>query len=88
MTAYGLPMTTANEAESQLARNIENHLAAKGVTRKALFDQAGISRNTFERHMANPGKFTVFQLMRIASVLNVNLSEILPNEAPTMAAAA
>ncbi|WP_028265900.1 helix-turn-helix domain-containing protein [Arthrobacter sp. MA-N2] len=81
-------MTSPNEAESQLARNIENHLAAKGVTRKTLFDQAGISRNTFERNMANPGKFTVFQLRRIASALDVSLTEILPGEVPMMAAAA
>jgi len=78
-------MTTTNEIESQLARNIESHLAAKGATRKALFDQAGISRSTFERNMANPGKFTVFQLMRIASTLKVSLTEILPDESINMA---
>lgn len=72
-------MTTPQEVENQLARNIENHLAAKGITRKSLFDQAGISRNTFERKMAGGG-FTVQELMRFAPVLKVHVSELLPPE--------
>lgn len=78
MAAYGLFMTTTDAVESQLARNIENQLAARGLTRKSLYDRAGISRNLFERSMAGGRSFSVLELMRIASALGLHVSEILP----------
>lgn len=80
-------MTTNQTVESKLADNIENHLAAKRVTRKTLFDQAGISRNTFERSMAGGRSFTVLELMRISAALGVHVSDILPHELISRAAA-
>ncbi len=78
MTAYGLVMTTTDAVESQLARNIENQLAARGLTRKYLYDHAGMSRNLFEQCMAGGRSFKIVELMRIASTLGLHVSEILP----------
>lgn len=63
---------------AEIAQKIENHIAAKGIPRTALHAAAGISRPTFNSKMADGGRFTVNELIRISAHLGVPIYEILP----------
>lgn len=69
-----------NTAEAQIVEKIENLIAARGTTRKHVFDSARISRTTFERAMTGARSFTVIELMDIAEALNVTPDQLLPEE--------
>lgn len=69
-----------NNAEHQIAINIQNLIAAKGTTRKHVFDNARMSRTTFDRAMTGGRSFTIEELMGIARALEVTPDKLLPSE--------
>ena len=72
--------TTPLTPEAQLARKIENRMAAKGASRRSVYLDARMTRRTFELSMSGERSFTINELMRIASVLDVPVSAIMPEE--------
>lgn len=63
---------------SEISQKIEKYIAAKDVPRTAIHAAAGISRPTFNAKMADGGRFTINELIRISSRLGVPVYEILP----------
>lgn len=72
-------MTTTQAPEAaELARKIEDRIAAKGVSRKSIYTKAGMSRDSFERSMSGTRSFTMIEIMNIAASLGVMVRDILP----------
>lgn len=70
--------TDTHGTAAEIAQKIEKYIAAKGIPRTALHAAAGISRPTFNAKMADGGRFTVNELIRISSRLGVPVYEIMP----------
>lgn len=71
------PLDTQAPA-TEIAEKIEKYIAAKGIPRTAIHAAAGISRPTFNAKMADGGRFTINELIRISSRLSIPVYEILP----------
>jgi len=71
-----------NAADSDVADRIMHAMIVKGVTRKALAENTGLSysklRRSLEQHRADARSFTVEELRKVAAALNVAPSAILP----------
>jgi transcriptional regulator with XRE-family HTH domain len=81
MGMYASNMSNFESAvEAQITANIQNLIAAKGTTRKHVFDKARMSRTTFDRAMAGARSFTVSEIMSIADALDVTPDKLLPSE--------
>lgn len=73
-------MTTTQAPEAaELARKIEDRMAAKGVSRKSIYTKAGMSRDSFERSMVGTRSFTVIEIMNVSAALGVMVRDILPD---------
>lgn len=72
--------TEAHGAVHEIAQKIEKYIAAKDIPRTALHAAAGISRPTFNAKMADGGRFSVNELIRISARLDVPVYEILPGK--------
>lgn len=73
-------MINSRAAEQTIITNIENFIAARGTTRKHVFDRARISRQTFDRAMSGGRSFTVEEIVSIAEALTVTPNQLLPAE--------
>lgn len=79
--AMNTPITPAPPGpEMEITQKIERYIAAKGVKRSAIHAAAGISRPTFNAKMADGGRFTVNELLRISAHLGIQVYELLPGE--------
>ncbi|MFS0715520.1 helix-turn-helix transcriptional regulator [Arthrobacter sp. 1P04PC] len=78
-----------NAADADVADRIMHAMIVKGITRKALAENTGLSysklRRSLEQHRDDARSFTVEELRKVAGALNVAPSTILP--ADFMAAA-
>jgi hypothetical protein len=63
------------DPEAILKERIQTAIDDLGITRKAVYNAIGISRNTFEDKMAS-GRFYVRELLRAAPVLKTTFSEL------------
>ncbi|GAB2768116.1 helix-turn-helix domain-containing protein [Sinomonas soli] len=63
------------DPEAVLRERIQAAIEDQGLTRKAVYNAIGISRNTFEDKMAS-GRFYVRELMRAATALNTTFHEL------------
>lgn len=70
-------MVTTETPVEDLATRITNRIEALGLTRKAVYTNAGMSQMTFDRRMARPEKFTIEELLGIAEPLQTSLSSLL-----------
>lgn len=73
-------MINSRAAEKAIITNIENYIAARGTTRKHVFNRARISRQTFDRAMSGGRSFTIEEIVNIAEALGVTPDELLPSE--------
>lgn len=73
------PPPGTQAAASEISQKIEKYIAAKGITRITIHAAAGISRPTFNAKMADGGRFTINELIRISAHLGIPVYEILPD---------
>lgn len=74
-------MFTPQELQDSLTRKIENHMAAKGISRKQLIEELEMSYHSFKRRMDGEIPFSVFEVWAIAKVLRAAPSDLLPDDA-------
>lgn len=67
--------TPHQDPEQVLKERIQAAIDEHGITRKAVYNAIGVSRNTFEDKMAS-GRFYVKELMRAAPALKTTFSEL------------
>lgn len=63
-----------------IAVKIQQHVDAKGLTRKQVFEAADMTRTTFDRSMRGARSFTIDELTAIAFALGTTPDLLLPNE--------
>lgn len=64
-------MITSTAVGQQVAETITAQIAASGMTRKAVYTRANMSRDTFDRRLANGEFFTLNELLRISEALRI-----------------
>lgn len=69
-------MITPSAAGQQVAEAVKTHIAISGMTRKAIYTRANMSRDTFDRRLATGESFTIGELIRIAEVLRISPAEL------------
>ena len=76
-------MASAQNPEAAIADEIRGRAKAEGIALETIWSQIGLSQRTATRYMAgHTGKptFSIQDLIGIASILGITLSELLPNE--------
>lgn len=74
-------MFTSKQLQDSLSRKIENHMAAKGISRKQLIEPLDMSYHSFKRRMDGEIPFTVFEIWAMAEVLRASPADLLPDDA-------
>lgn len=67
--------TGIEDLETRIKSKIEARIKSKGLTRKAVYNGVGMSRNTFELKMAG-GDFGLRELIRLATFLEFDFDEL------------
>lgn len=65
-------MSTHHISGKQVSENIAGAMKAQGVSRKAVYDAANITRHTFDRRMASGEGWTLDELEKIANFLRIS----------------
>lgn len=81
-------MFTAQELQASLTRKIENHMAAKGISRKQIIEPLNMSYHSFQRRMSGEIPFNFLEIWTIAAILRTSPAELLPDDAGVMQDAA
>lgn len=71
----------------QVADLVAAAIARSGETKSSVAQKALIPRTTLHRKMSGSGEFSVTELAAIASVVGVNLIDLIPAEVRTIRAA-
>lgn len=74
MTNYCGRMTKQTK---QISERIEAIRRVEGMSVAALAESAGIADKTLRRRLLNPEQFSLAELIRIASILHVDVEELL-----------
>ena len=69
-------MITPAQAGQQVSEAVKTHIAISGMTRKAIYTRANMSRDTFDRRLAAGESFTIAELVRIADVLRISPAQL------------
>lgn len=81
MVQYVIHMNNSKAVQPAVVRKIENHMAAKGITRKELKEALGWSYERFRKRMGCEKAFELDELWVIASVLRTSPLELMPDDA-------
>lgn len=65
-------MSTHHISGKQVSANISEAMKAKGVSRKAVYDAANITRHTFDRRMSSGEGWTLDELEKVANFLGIS----------------
>ena len=68
----------ASEIEQRIGGRVQIARNKQGITAKALAAKAGVGTHTLYRVEAGLGSCTIGTIYRIASALNMQMSELLP----------
>lgn len=80
---YCEDMTTAQNPEAVIANRIKGLAKSEGIALETIWNKIGLSQRTATRYMqGHEGvrTFTVVELIKIANVLGIKLSELTPDE--------
>ncbi|MGP5395972.1 hypothetical protein [Arthrobacter rhombi] len=70
-------MITKNAVGEQVAETVKANMAASGMTRKAIYTKANMSRDTLDRRLDHGESFTIGELVRIAGALRISASSLM-----------
>lgn len=73
-------MITNQNAEHRMAAHLQILVANSGVTKKFIYTGLDMSRETFDTRLRNPHSFTYRNMIRLAEILRVNVSDLIPAE--------
>lgn len=65
---------------TQTAEAVETAITAAGLTHLGVAEASGIPRTTLLRKLAGHSSFTIDELERLAPVIGVRFSDLLPSE--------
>lgn len=77
MGTYSVHMQTI---QTEAAKAVEQAMAEAERSRKWTADKSGIAISTFTRKLAGGSDFTIGELRRIAAVLGIHPSRLLPSD--------
>jgi len=76
------PATQPTTADTEIADRITNGLIVRGIDKKSLAEQIGLSyttlRRRLEQHRNDSQSFNIRELIKIADVLEIKPSALLP----------
>ncbi|AIY01168.1 hypothetical protein ART_1569 [Arthrobacter sp. PAMC 25486] len=74
-------MNNTKIVQAAVVQKIENHMAAKGITRKELKDGLNMGYERFRKRMSSEIPFSVEELWAIAGILRTSPLALMPEDA-------
>lgn len=81
-------MITTAAVGQQVAETVKTNIAASGMTRKAIYTKANMSRDTLDRRLDHGESFTIGELIRIAEALRIPAARLMEPASLALANAA
>ena len=73
-------MITSSNIEQNMSLHLRNMIGTSGLTKKFIYNNLGMSRETFDSRLMNPFSFTYRDLIRLSEALRVTVPDLFPKE--------
>lgn len=77
---YGIHMNNAQAVQTAVVHKIENHMAAKGITRKELKDGLSMGYERFRKRMNCEIPFSIEEIWTVAGILRTSPLDLMPED--------